>query len=184
MKLKSKKYYRTKGFTLIELVFSIALVAVVFSTLTSVLNFSFKMSGAVNTKDEIFQESYFTENFLYDEISSADYIVQNTKPGTLGFTIIKLTGVDDGEKNTGYRYTYYSLKDNRLRRHSINTKNKLEDGYPLNRMGVNNIISGVENINCQFTKEKITIEIFYNRRGIKDSSSIIVANRTFEEFDN
>ncbi len=184
MKLKLKKYCKTKGFTLIELVLSIALTAVVFSAVTSVLNFSLTMSGRINARDSLFQESYFTENFLYEEISSADYIVSNNNPRSLGFTLIKLIGVNDGEQNTGYRYTYYSLKDKTLKRHSINTKNKVQKGYAGKEMGVNNIISGVENISCNLTDEKVTIEIFYDREGIKHSSKIIVANRTFEEYIN
>ncbi|MDO5040753.1 MAG: prepilin-type N-terminal cleavage/methylation domain-containing protein [Peptoniphilus sp.] len=180
-RLKSKRYCTAKGFTLIELVVSIALAAVVFSALASVLGFSLSLFGKVSAHDGLFQEAYFTENFLYEEIASADYIVPNGNPRSLGFTLIKVTGAEQGQKIT-YRYTYYSLEDKTLKRHSINTEKKLQAEYIGQKMGVNNIITGVEGITCDLEDEKITLDILYDRKGAKHSSKIIVANRTFEEY--
>ncbi len=174
-----KKSYKRKAFTLIELVFSLALIFIVISLLLKSMSASLKTSEVIKKKDDLFSQSYFACNYMYNEISSTDYIISNGNKNSLGFTLIKLEGKDKNGKNSKYNYTYYSHSGKNIRRHSINTDKKIKNNIINMKMGVNNLISGVESVDSSYSKNLITIKINFD----DNTSKILkIANRTFEEF--
>lgn len=174
-----KKFYKRKAFTLIELIFSLAIIFVVISLLLKSMSTSLKTSEIIKKKDDLFSQSYFACNYMYNEISSADYIISNGNANSLGFTLIKLEGKNKDGKNSKYNYTYYSYNGKNLRRHSINTDRKIKNNVINMKMGVNNLISGVESVDSNYSKDLITIKINFDD---KTSKTLKIANRTFEEF--
>lgn len=174
-----KKFYKRKAFTLIELIFSLAIIFVVISLLLKSMSASLKTSEIIKKKDDLFSQSYFACNYMYNEISSADYIISNGNENSLGFTLIKLEGKNKDGKNSKYNYTYYSYNGKNLRRHSINTDRKIKNNVINMKMGVNNLISGVESVDSNYSKDLITIKINFDD---KTSKTLRIANRTFEEF--
>ena len=134
----------------------------------------------------MYNDSYFALNYIYGEISSADYIIANKNSESLGFTLVNLMGVDKSEKrkskNSKYKYIYYVTKGNTLKRYALNTNSKITSGKFYGKFGVNNIISGVDKVSCKFEKDKIIMEFDFNRGNVKDQKTLIIANRTFEEF--
>lgn len=174
-----KKFYKRKAFTLIELIFSLAIIFVVISLLLKSMSASLKTSEIIKKKDDLFSQSYFACNYMYNEISSADYIISNGNANSLGFTLIKLEGKNKDGKNSKYNYTYYSYNGKNLRRHSINTDRKIKNNVINMKMGVNNLISGVESVDSNYSKDLITIKINFDD---KTSKTLKIANRTFEEF--
>ncbi|MGO3751483.1 MAG: PilW family protein [Peptoniphilaceae bacterium] len=173
-----KRSYKLKGFTLIELIVSIAISFIILSILTSSLYFISKSAVKINEKDTFQEKSYFAINYIYDEVSSADYII---KKDNKAYKFVIVNCDLDGKKEN-YNYIYYYLNKDRLNRYAINSEIKNKYGDIKGRWGVNKIADNVKKYNVNFHGNKIEINIKLEKNGVEEDYTYIIANRTFGEF--
>lgn len=177
MKLSLNKFYRKRGFTLIELIIVLGISLIVFSVLGSILNITLKTLNVSKSTDSMFNDAYFSLNYIADEVYSADYIIPNKNKGSLGFAILNAMNNRD-EK---YRYIYYSLDGMALERKAINLKYRLKNEEVLSgKFGTNILLNNVKNLECLVNDESIDLEMNLLENGLEKNIRKIIAIRTFK----
>lgn len=147
--LHIRRYYlRNKGFTLVELILTMAISLLIILPLLSILSLSTRSCALTEEKDELMLNANFAIDYIKYEIKSADTIISSDKfkelnfqyPSNIGF-VVKINDDTLGK----YRYiTYYTNKKSLIR---IACEKEIED-YPesIEFKGFNKICDFVENI--------------------------------------
>ncbi|MCF6460078.1 hypothetical protein C3E88_03305 [Clostridium sp. Cult3] len=127
LKVKKNNY----GFTLIELVLSIAIVATIVIPLYSILNFTIDACKVGDIEDEVLLNGKHAIEYIKKEIQYADKIIHISKfegvdekyKDNFGFVILNYMP----NKELKYNYSTYYLRDNSIYRIAVNSKT---DTYP------------------------------------------------------
>lgn len=130
-----KKSFK-KGFTLIELVVTIAIALILFSLLGNLVSSILKSTQKISLEEETLSELYFFENFVRDEITSAEKIIKDNE------NTFKLVLKNEDNKDK-YQEVYYYL--NR--------------GQILRSGGSNVLLSWVKNYNANYNDGIIKMNI-------------------------
>lgn len=147
-------YPKNKGFTLIEIILTLAISSIIVLTLYSILSISSKASILGEEKDELMLNGRYAIEFIKGEIKWADKVILGSKieglkqryPKNIGFIIMtKVLDNKDEDKIVGYRYITYYLNGNTLVRLSWNLT---KERYPtmLDLVGRNDICEFVDSI--------------------------------------
>lgn len=112
---------KTKGFTLIELVFGVGILAIIFLLISSFIFSSTKLSNTIIDSSSIDSEIYYTVDFIFNEIDKADYILEKSftnllKSNQLGLIIVTKT-------TNEYSITSYTFENSDIIRKNIKKKN-------------------------------------------------------------
>ncbi|WP_164845548.1 PilW family protein [Anaerosphaera multitolerans] len=174
MRLYLKKFYRLRGFTLIELIIVLGISVLIFPLLYSLLGMSLKTLNTSNRNDLIFNDTYFTFNYIADEINSADYIVEDCKRNSLGFAIVNC------KNEKGYRYVYYVFDGKRIARKAVNIDRKFDINVDsVGTFGTNTLINNVKNVSCTIKENLIKLNIVVFSGNYEREFEKIIAIRTF-----
>lgn len=169
---------KKKGFTLIELVVSIAIASIIFTLLSSLFSVGVKSLKNSNTKVQNINNTYLAMEYIRGEIERADYIVDNGNKSSLGFGIINYLG---DNKDVLYKYTYYSFENNNLYRNTQKSnKNYFKLADVRGKFGKNMLVENIQNINCSVYKSYIGLEIQLDKSGFNEKYNKIYAIRTFK----
>lgn len=134
-KLQLKRRLKSnKGFTLIEIIFSMFLIAFISLTIFYLLNYSIATSNVSNYKDEILSKGRYGFEYISGEIHRADKIIDASKiigfnsryPENLGFVIYNYNETDNNPKGN-HEYTAYYIKGDILNRIKCR---KIDEKYP------------------------------------------------------
>ncbi len=141
-------YQKKKGFTLIELMVSIALVSIILLPLYNALNISVKACESGARRDDLMLNARFALEYIKLEVKSGDRILpssaisglNNGFKKNIGFVIV--TNIDDSFD----RYTTYYVRNNRLIR--VSGKQK-KDSLPIYTVfeGYNEVCESIESVN-------------------------------------
>lgn len=123
-----------KGYTLIELIVSISLMAVILLIVSSLISFSILTSKNSYYRDDILSNGRYSFEYISGEIRRADKIIDSNKingfnskyPYNLGFIIYNYNDTDKNSKGD-YEYTSYFMSDDILYRIKCR---KVDEKYP------------------------------------------------------
>jgi prepilin-type N-terminal cleavage/methylation domain-containing protein len=179
-----------KGFTIIELIYGMAIFSVLLSTVISMLNFSNKVFTIGENEDEFLLNGRFAIEYLKEEIRSADLIIPSNKisnlnstyPENIGFVMMKDNGISNHKERYRF-YTYYLMGD-KLVRISRNLENSI---YPdASRLsGYNEMCEGVlkmDNTRNDFDNRLIYLSLTmgYNNKEVHTFKSILYIANNFD----
>lgn len=166
---------KTKGFLLIELIFSIALISVI---LTSLLYMVHTSTLGLNQMKKDYENSLnveFSLDYIFNEIDSADKIIVNNIYGISQKDQLGLMIINKGEND--YSITSYVLRDKNIYR--VNFKSKgINNNYSFfDFSGRNSILENVDEFSCsinnenkllmaKITSEDYTLEEYHKIRGV------------------
>ncbi len=140
-------FRKIDGFTLLELIASMAIASLVVVVLASLFHLSIASVSKMDREDAMFMDGGFTLEYMKKEIRKADEI-QNVNlsqlplkfPQNMGFVLIN-------RESTQNQYILYYLHDTTLRRFSSRTRKSLTElGYATGETGYNNMIDNVSSI--------------------------------------
>ena len=122
---------KNQGFTLLELLLSLAISSIIIVSLYSLLNFTINVCKLGDKEDEILLNGRYAIEYIKREIKSADKIIAiDMIPGlerkyidNIGFIIMRC----DNEDGYKYNYSTYYLKNNKIYRIAANMNT---DNYP------------------------------------------------------
>lgn len=122
---------RKQGFTLVELILSLAISAILIASLYSTLNFTINTCKLGEEVDEIMLNGQYAIDQIKREIRQAEKIISVDRfegldreyKDNLGFVVMKYYPKDDYQ----YNYSTYYFKNNRLYRIA---KNRKDDTLP------------------------------------------------------
>lgn len=166
-------YQKNEGFTLIEIILTLAISSIIILILYSILSLANKSSKLGEEKDELILNGRYAIEFVKGEIKWADKIISTDKiegleqkyPKNIGFVIMsKVLDNTDEDKILGYRYITYYLNGNTLVRVSWNLN---KERYPsiLDLAGRNDICEFVERIEeTSFDREHSLISLNFKFR--------------------
>ncbi|MBL7574933.1 prepilin-type N-terminal cleavage/methylation domain-containing protein [Peptoniphilus asaccharolyticus DSM 20463] len=129
-----------KGFTLIELVMVVGISLILFSLLGNTVGHFVSATQKNSVDEEIANELYFFENYIRDEIESAQKIVADEQ---YGFKIVNRKRVENKGNEYVQDTVYFDLEKNEIRR---------------NR-GSNALISRVEKFDIKCTEDYVLINV-------------------------
>lgn len=127
-------YSNRKGFTLVEIVLSIAILSIILSSIFSLLFFVNTIKNRSDNIDTALFNGRYAMEYIKEEITSADKIICSTNfdnldedyPNNIGFvTLEEKTSYNKDGKINGINYNFrtYYLKDDKLIRLAYNTSN-------------------------------------------------------------
>lgn len=177
-KLRLKKYFRQKGFTLIELVLAIGISMIIFSVLSSIFGLVAKTITISSSGNEFLNSSYFSSNYIYREVASADYIIKNENKNSLGFALVNVFNAKKGKK---YRYVYYVFSDSSIKRKALVRNSIFEGNLITGKTGTNIIAKNIRSVDSTVNDEIIKLNIEHELNGISKKYEIEIINRTFGE---
>lgn len=163
--LRAKK--RNGGFTLLELILSLAIGSIVILTMFSLLGFTVSGCIKAQSEDEILLNGRHAIEYIKKEIKSGDKIISIDKikeldekyEDNIGFIIFKY----DPNESEGYKYNYvtFYLKDNKIFRIAANRNNH---GLPKSTSfsGYNVVaenVSSIEGTHIDFERKIIRLNI-------------------------
>ncbi len=155
---------KNKGFTLIEVILSLAICSLIIVPIFSILDFSIDACIIGEEKDELMLNGRYAIEYIKNEIRSADKIISSDKivglktkfPTNIGFVI---QVVEEGEPQKIYKYITYHVSNNQLIRVACTI---LNDKYPFGGTfeGYNTICDFVYNIeDTKFDAENVMISL-------------------------
>lgn len=123
---------KNRGFTLIEVILSLAICSLIIVPIFSILDFSIDACIIGEEKDELMLNGRYAIEYIKNEIRSADKIISSDKikglkikyPTNIGFVIMIVEGENN---NKTYRYITYHTKNNKLVRLACS---RLDSNYP------------------------------------------------------
>lgn len=165
---------RYQGFTLIELILSLAINSIIILSLLSILKFNVASYKLGEIEDEIILNGRYVIEYIKREIRSADKIMSIDKFDSLdelykdniGFVIMHYYPSETYK----YNYSTYYLKDNKIYRIAVN---RVDSRLPIGSYfkGHNEIaeyIISIEGTNVDFDKKVIDISLTLGDRKGKD----------------
>lgn len=147
-RLNLKSYYRKKGFTLIELLISIGLAAIVFLVSINLLKVTLKTVKVDENRTNFIQEAYFVNEYIKDEILSADKLIILDDLDSLGFIIVNEGSL---KKDKPYHYITYYIERNVLYRKAFKSVREIDSSVNLREIksyigGKNKICSNITSV--------------------------------------
>lgn len=150
-------FQRDKGFTLIELILTLAIASIIISPIYSILLSTTNVCMRGEAKDELILNGSYAIEYIKNEIRSADIVASTDKvyefykkyPHNLGFVLVFI----DEDK---YKYVSYHMKNDKIVRIGRETST---DKYPIaaNLSGNNEVCRFIEDISLSYldTKNKM-----------------------------
>lgn len=156
---------KNKGFTLVELVLSMAIGSIIIMTILSLLNFTSKGLIWVENNEEMQLNGRYAIEFIKNEIKRADKIMAIEKinglgtryKNNIGFIIFNYDPEDPHKRF--YNYVTYYISNNKLQRAAANKENHILP-YSSNFGGGNVIaeyVSSMEGTEIDFDKKIIKL---------------------------
>lgn len=161
-KLNLKCTYRKKGYSLIELVLSIAMLLIITMVLTSLLGVTQKILNKSYINQNTNSDMSYAINYIKDEIESCDYYTYING----GLYFIK-------KVDNKYNYISYGLKDNQLFRYST-TVDKMQKFNNLPKKGNNALTEEIGAFKLSDQGSYFNIYLKYND---KDKINFKIAKR-------
>lgn len=164
---------KIKGFMLVELVFSIALISFILISLTYVVHTSTIVSNKMEKEYENSLNLEFTIDYILSEIDSSDkiiigYINGISRKNQLGLVLLNY------DSYSKYSYTTYILKDKQIIR--LNYKSNVLPNYFTfgSFNGRNPIIDNVNEFDCSYNSNNkmLNVNISSDNYSIKESHNI------------
>lgn len=115
-------YLKEKGFTLIELIVSIAISSIILMVLFSAFNNSLNTYNVLSKYSKGYNECEFALNYIADEVGAASYIVSSVDNDEI------LIGIDRGENvksSNRYQHISYRKKFDSIYRYSVTSAKNL-----------------------------------------------------------
>ncbi len=156
MKLSWNLTIKFKGYTVIELVLTIALISLLLSGLLNVVLVSNNFANDLENFYENQLKLQYGLDYLINEIDSADLIIEKNLPETIGILLVK---VEENNKDSKYSITTYLFKQKQILR--LNQKRSvLPDKIRINDFeGRNVLIDGIESFNSSYDNESKILSI-------------------------
>ena len=160
---------KNKGFTLIEIIISLAICAIIMIPIFSILDFSIDACTIGDEKDELLLNGKYGIEYIKNEIKSADKIISSDKfkdlnnvyPTNIGFVIMIK------KSNNNYRYVTYHTKDKKIIRIACTRDN---DIYPSEKYfsGHNEICNLIDSIeDTSFDQDMIYLDFKFKKNNSK-----------------
>lgn len=160
---------KNKGFTLIEIIISLAICAIIMIPIFSILDFSIDACTIGDEKDELLLNGKYGIEYIKNEIKSADKIISSDKfkdlkseyPTNIGFVIMIK------KSNNNYRYVTYHTKDEKIIRIACTRDN---DIYPSEKYfsGHNEICNLIDSIeDTSFDQDMIYLDFKFKKNNSK-----------------
>lgn len=147
-------YLSRKGFTLIEVVVSIALASILISSIYSLLAFTEKVAKKSDDLDLLLYNGRYAMEYIKGEINSADKIISSSDfkdldkrfPSNIGFVAMKEVPTYDSQANINYNFVTYYHRDNELVRLAYTSlKKPVYSGYAFD--GFNQVTDSFRSLN-------------------------------------
>lgn len=150
MKLFSNLTTRFKGYTVIELLLTIALISLLLTGLLNIVLVSNNFAKDLENSYENQLKLQYGLDFMINEIDSADYIIERNLPKTIGILLVKF---DENKKKEKYSITTYIFKQKQILR--LNQKREvLQNNISLNDFkGGNVLIDSIESFNSVYNSD-------------------------------
>jgi type II secretory pathway pseudopilin PulG len=157
-----------KGFTLIEVVFSLCICSVIILTLSYVLNHYAKMNRKVEELDDMYLNGRYLMDYIEGEIKDGDKIISSEKipdlnriiKNNMGFVIQRIIDADDKEE---YKYiTYYHKEETKeIIRLSVSGGNEYPHGKRFKEGGHNSICQHIKSTDTYVDFERSIIRLSF-----------------------
>lgn len=154
-----KLFYTSKktGFTLIELIVSIAISSVILLVLFSAFNNSVNTYKLLSKYSRGYNDCEFALNYIADEVGAASFIVSSVDNDEI------LIGIDRGENvksNSRYQYISYRKKLDSIYRYSLTSGIKYNSGISkFKSIGTNRLVKSIKNFNINLENGVVKVEI-------------------------
>lgn len=156
---------KSKGFTLIEVILSLAICAIIIIPIFSILDFTIDACTIGDEKDELILNGRHAIEYIKNEIKSADKIISSDKfkdlkskyPTNIGFVILMY------ELDGKYRYMTYHTKDKKVIRIACTRDN---NKYPSENYfsGHNEVCDLVDSIgDTKFDQDMIYLDFKFKK---------------------
>lgn len=152
---------KINGYTLIELIFAIALISIILFALTSVVFTSNLYYKSIEEKFEEEMNVDFALEYLINEINSADFLMiknvstvrGDSQLGLILVTFNKKTGKDK------YSFTTYILRNKEVSRVNFKGSDINQPFYESNPHGRNSILGNVNSFSTNISEDNKSIII-------------------------
>lgn len=148
---------RKKGFTLIELIVSIAISSIILMVLFSAFNNSVNTYKVLSKYTKGYNDCEFALNYIADEIGAASFIVQSVNNDEI------LIGIDWGENvkpNNRFQHISYKRKFDSIYRYSFLSSKKYNLGISkYKNIGTNRLADNIKSFAINLENGVVTIEI-------------------------
>lgn len=148
---------KKKGFTLIELIVSIAISSIILMVLFSAFNNSVNTYKVLSKYSKGYNDCEFALNYIADEVGAASYIVSSADNDEI------LIGIDRGENvksSNRYQHISYIKKFNSIYRYSTTSSKKINLNISkFSNIGTNKIADSIESFDIYLENGVVTIEI-------------------------
>ena len=148
---------KKKGFTLIELIVSIAISSIILMVLFSAFNNSLNTYNVLSKYSKGYNECEFALNYIADEVGAASYIVSSVDNDEI------LIGIDRGENvksSNRYQHISYRKKFDSIYRYSVTSAKKFNFGISKFKIiGTNRIADGIQSFEIHIDNGVVTVEI-------------------------
>lgn len=147
MKLFSNLTTKFKGYTVIELLLTIALISLLLTGLLNVVLTSNNFAKDLENSYENQLKLQYGLDFMINEIDSADFIIERNLPNTIDVLLVKF---EENKVKEKYSITTYIFKQKQILR--LNQKRKvLQNNISLNDFeGRNVLIDNIEFFNSSY----------------------------------
>lgn len=176
------KGLKTKGFTLIEIIFGVAIFSILFLLISSFIFSSTKISNNIINYNQTNNELSYTVDYIFNEIDKADYIVEKSFSGKKQEEQLNLFIINKISKE--YSITSFSLTDSSINRNNIKKaglKTDFSTRFDFSKFSSNTLISDIKNLSASVDKEN---KILYLKITDKDdrvySYSHYIRGRIYE----
>lgn len=154
-----KSFYTSKktGFTLIELIVSIAISSIIIIVLFSALNTSMNTYKALSEFSRGYNEYEFALNYISDEVGAASSITSSVDNDEI---IISIDRGENVNSDNRFQNISYRQKLDSIYRYSITSSKKYTTSFSkYQNIGINRLVSGIESFSIDLEKGVVTIEI-------------------------
>lgn len=150
---------KIKGFTLFELVLSIALLALITSGLLNLTYSSNKLLNSIDRKINREVEIKYGLDYIINEIDRASYIIPNSIRGSEGSNL-EIIIVLENENSIKDRFNHitYQLNNNSIERLSYKDKN-IKNNIHRRYFSKNLLLEGIKTFNVEFDEKEKFLKI-------------------------
>lgn len=162
------------GFTLIELVISIALTSIIAIVLLDALRGTLNTYGILDRLNSGYGNLNFAMEYIKDEVASATSVITSIDGDEL---LIRIDRGENALSELRYHHISYVLKDNSIYRYSFKSSKPFEKTLKnLYNKGTNRLISGIESFNVKAYDGVLKFEI-KSKSGINLKRSVAIRCR-------
>lgn len=157
--VKWKLYYHKKGYTLIELIFSISIFAILILCISSLLKISFKSLDFAYSDRRLNNNYFYALEYIENEIRKADYYFESPR-SSLGIVIVydnSKSSLSNGNREE-YEYVLFNFENHKIIRNTLKMKKLFKvtnERYESNNV----LLSSVENFKVKLNARSLEIII-------------------------